>query len=384
MRLPPIAPDAIVSGGTETGNVMARGWIAALATAIVWQISTPGFAQDAGLGSTTGPVRVATVTRPPFSLVQDATDTGFSLELWQALAEDIGVETEILRTETFGDMLDLVRQGTVDAAAANISITAEREAEMDFSQPIFEAGLGIMIPASEKGSATLVRAFFSRDLLLAVALAFGLLFGAGMLMWVFEHRRQPYFDHPARRALFPAFWWALNLVVNGGFEERQPRSPAGRVLAVILVVSSLFLVSVFVARITATMTVEAIQSSVSSINDLYGRRVGTTEGSTAASFLDARDMRYRGFDGLDPLIEAFERGELDAVVFDAPILAFYVNTEGADIGELVDQVFLRENYGIALPTGSPLAEPINQSLLRLREDGTYETIYRRWFGTSGS
>jgi len=153
---------------------------------------------------------------------------------------------------------------------------------------------------------------------------------------------------------------------------------------VILVVSSLFLVSVFVARITATMTVEAIQSSVTSINDLYGRRVGTTEGSTAATFLEDRDMRFRAYIGLDPLIEAFERDELDAVVFDAPILAFYVNTDGAEVGELVDRVFLRENYGIALPTGSPLAEPINQSLLRLRENGTYATIYRRWFGTSGT
>jgi len=363
---------------------MARGWIATLALAVAWMIGVACYAQEAGVRAAGDPVRVATVTRPPFSLVQDEADTGFSLELWQALADDIGVETQILRVDTFGEMLDLVRDGAVEAAAANISITAEREALMDFSQPIFEAGLGIMIPAGETRSSTLVGAFFSRDLMLAVALAFGLLFGAGMLMWVFERRRQPYFDQSAREALFPAFWWALNLVVNGGFEERQPRSLAGRVLAVILVVSSLFLVSVFVARITATMTVEAIQSSVTSINDLYGRRVGTTEGSTAASFLDNRDLRFKGFDGLDPLLDAFERGDLDAVVFDAPILAFYVNTDGAEFGELVGQVFLRESYGFALPTGSPLAEPINQSLLKLRENGTYESIYRRWFGATNT
>ncbi len=93
---------------------------------------------------------------------------------------------------------------------------------------------------------------------------------------MFERRRQPCFDHPARDALFPAFWWALNLVVTGGFEERQPRSPAGRILAVILVVSSLFLVSVLVARISAKMKVEAIQCPVTSINDLNGREVGTS------------------------------------------------------------------------------------------------------------
>lgn len=76
----------------------------------------------------------------------------------------------------------MVRAGSADAAVANISITAEREAEMDFTQPIFEAGLGIMIPAREKRSPSLLGAFFPLDLLFAVADAFGLLFAAGVLM----------------------------------------------------------------------------------------------------------------------------------------------------------------------------------------------------------
>ena len=71
---------------------------------------------------------------------------------------------------------------------------------------------------------------------------------------------------------------------------------------------------------------------------------------------------------------------MDAVVFDAPILAYYVNNEGYNSAQLVGPVFLRENYGIILPPNSPLAEEINQSLLRLREDGTYGEIYRKWFG----
>lgn len=323
---------------------------------------------------------LATISRPPFSFVEDGQDTGFSLELWDALTADLGVETRILRARTFPEMLDMVQTGKADAAAANISITADREAVLDFSQPIFEAGLRIMIPANGTGPRSTFGALFSRDLLLAIAAAFGLLFLAGMLMWVFERKRQPYFDHSARKALFPAFWWALNLVVNGGFEERQPRSLAGRLLGVLLVVSSLFLVSFFVARITATMTVQAIQTSVDSVNDLYAKRVGTTKNSTAAKFLDSRDIRSIGYDDFATLIAAFENDELDAVVFDAPILAHYVNTTPDTDALLVGGIFLRENYGIAVPSGSDLAETLNQNLLRLREDGSYETIRQKWFG----
>ncbi len=79
-------------------------------------------------------------------------------------------------------------------------------------------------------------------------------------------------------------------------------------------------------------------------------------------------------------VDAFEAGDVNVVVFDAPILAYYVTTDGAEIAKLAGPVFLPESYGIALQSGSPLAEEINQSLLRLRENGTYEAIRLKWFG----
>jgi polar amino acid transport system substrate-binding protein len=64
------------------------------------------------------------------------------------------------------------------------------------------------------------------------------------------------------------------------------------------------------------------------------------------------------------------------------VLAYYIATQSASVGELAGAVFMRENYGIALPSGSLLAEDVNQALLTLRENGEYEEIYRKWFGKS--
>lgn len=323
---------------------------------------------------------VTTVTRPPFSMAEGGQESGFSMDLLAALAEALDWDYRVERVEQFGDMLVSVTDGSADLAIANISITAARERVLDFSQPIFEAGLQIMVPADEAPGSSLWRAVLSRDLLLAIGAAFLLLLGGGMLMWVFERRAQPYFDRPVHEAWFPSFWWALNLVVNGGFEERVPRTLLGRLFGVILVISSLFIVSVFVAKITSVMTVEAISGSVNSVNDLYGKRVATIEGSTAAGFLDRREVGFDSYDGLQPLLRAFEEGKADVVVFDAPILSFYASHEGRDLARLAGPVFLRENYGMAFPTGSPLVEEVNRALLALREDGTYDRIYRKWFG----
>lgn len=323
---------------------------------------------------------IATVERPPFSMDDNGNQTGFSMELWQALAEAIGREYTIVRFDRFSDMLDAVQDGSADAAIANISITSARETRMDFSHPIFESGLQIMTRSKTATGPSIWRAVASVELVLAVILAFAMLLAGGMLMWHFERRAQPYFDRSAGEALFPSFWWALNLVVNGGFEERVPRTIFGRLFGVLLVISSLFIVSIFVAHITSAMTVEAINGSVNSINDLYGKRVGTIENSTSANFMERRDLDHRPFTTLDDLLLAFEEDELDAVLFDAPVLAYYVTNQRNPAAELAGSVFMRENYGIALPSGSVLAEDVNQALLTLRENGTYTEIYRKWFG----
>ncbi|MBO9447642.1 transporter substrate-binding domain-containing protein [Ruegeria sp. R14_0] len=323
---------------------------------------------------------VTTVTRPPFSYVEDEAQTGFSMDLLQALAEALNWDYAVNRVESFGDMLGAVQDGSADLAVANISITAARETQMDFSQPIFEAGLQIMVPSESARSPSLLQALLSAELFLAIGLAFAILLGGGMLMWSFERRAQPYFDRKLNEAWFPSFWWALNLVVNGGFEERMPRTPFGRLLGVILVVSSLFIVSVFTARIASVMTIEAISGNVNSVNDLYGKQVGTISGSTAASFLNRREVEFNGYGDLDSMLAAFREKELDAVVFDAPILSYFASHDGRRIATMTGGIFLRENYGIAFPTGSPLVEDVNQALLALREDGTYDEIYRKWFG----
>ncbi len=324
---------------------------------------------------------VTTVTRPPFSYVEDGAQVGFSMDLLEALAESLNWDYTVNRVDAFGQMLSSVQDGRADLAIANISITASRETLMDFSQPIFEAGLQIMVPSDAARRPSLLQALLSRELFIAIGLAFAILLGGGMLMWGFERRAQPYFDRKLDEAWFPSFWWALNLVVNGGFEERMPRTPFGRLLGVILVVSSLFIVSVFTARITSVMTVDAITGNVNSVNDLYGKSVGTISGSTAASFLDRRDIEFAAYPGLAEVLDAFKAKELDAVVFDAPILSYFAAHEGRRIATMTGGIFLRENYGIVFPTGSPLVEEVNQALLALREDGTYDEIYRKWFGS---
>ncbi len=364
-------------------TVGLRPWSMLLATCTLiyvvlhFVLGTAAFAQDALKGN----LRIATIERPPFSMIENDEAAGFSVELMRHIAAANNYTVDFTYFGSFPDMLAAVESNEYDAAIANISITRDREAAMDFSQPIFDSGLQIMVHETP-GSVSLLRTLLNWELALVMVLSFSGLFACGILMWVFERRKQPYFDRELGEALFPSFWWALNLVVNGGFEERQPRSLPGRIFAVLLVVSSLFIVSIFVAHITAAMTIEAINSSVNSIQDLDGRRVATTEESTTSRFLDSRGIGHATYDTFGGLIEAFEEGDLDAVVFDGPLLAYYLRSHPRTHGYLVDVVFQPETYGIALPSGSMLREELNVEILEMGETGAYDALKAKWFGQS--
>jgi polar amino acid transport system substrate-binding protein len=250
---------------------------------------------------------------------------------------------------------------------------------MDFTQPIFDAGIQVMVQDVD-GQVGLIGALFNWEMLGLIVLAGVILFIIANLMWFFERRDQPYFQYPYKEGIWRSFWWALNVIVNGGFEERVPQTRRGRVFAVFLVIASLFLVSAFVAKITAALTVSELKSQIQSYRDLFNRRVGTTAGSTSAAFLELHSVPYRPFDALDDVFKALEARELDAVVHDAPVLAYYANTRGRGEVRLVGSVLRPEKYGVALQAGSPLRERFDRELLKMREDGRYEELYRRWFG----
>ncbi len=319
----------------------------------------------------------ATVERPPFAMERASGHDGFSVALMQRIAREIGHQVVFESSPNFADMLARVQNSEVDGAIANISITSERESVLDFSLPIFESGLQIMVSGATR--TTIWQQLLTPAVALWILLAAAILFFGGMLMWVFERRAQPFFERPMREAMFPSFWWALNLVVNGGFEERMPRSPFGRALGVVMVIASLFFVSLFVAKITAAMTVTALTSSIATIGDLDRRRVGTVDGSTAALFLDTREVRHTAYADFSDMIEAFEAGEVEALVFDGPLLKYYLLRNPGSDAYLLERVFRSEDYGIALPTDSPLREPINQALLKLRERGAYDALVDSWF-----
>ena len=140
-------------------------------------------------------------------------------------------------------------------------------------------------------------------------------------------------------------------------------------------------VAFYTAQLSATLTVQQIQGGINGPDDLKGKQVATTRGSTAANVL--RDLQAEVVEvaAIGEAYTALLDRKVDAVVFDSPILLYYAANEGKGKVHLVGATFRKEDYGIAFAEGSALRRRVNAVLLELREDGTYQKLYDKWFAS---
>ncbi len=87
---------------------------------------------------------------------------------------------------------------------------------------------------------------------------------------------------------------------------------------------------------------------------------------------------------MEDAFDALLKGEVEAVVYDAPNLLYYANGEGKGKVTVVGNIFEPQDYGLALPQGSPLREKITRAILKLIESDELESIKVKWFGNPSS
>lgn len=122
---------------------------------------------------------------------------------------------------------------------------------------------------------------------------------------------------------------------------------------------------------------------INGIEDLEGKTIATRLGSTSAAYITENidGAEPNQYEQLDQAYLAVENGSVDAILYDAPNVAYYIETKGKDSLKMVGDLYEAENYGIAFAQGQDaLVAKVNEALETIRENGTYDEIYTKWFG----
>lgn len=124
-------------------------------------------------------------------------------------------------------------------------------------------------------------------------------------------------------------------------------------------------------------------SEIETTDDLAGKRIALRMGTSAADYAQEHfsETELRLLPNIDNAYLELRSGRVDAAMHDTPNVLYYIATAGDGEVKAVGEQMMAHEYGIGFPKGSELVEDVNASLAAMRDDGRYDEIFEKWFGS---
>ena len=333
-----------------------------------------------------GTLTVAARALPPFVIYENRAYSGFEVELVRLVADKLDLSVEIYAVDTVAKQVDDISRGLAQVGLGGVAITQSREEIVDFSLPVLESGLTILVPNESSRRVTdRIRSFYtavaSSDLpWLLVVFGVAVLVAAHLVWWS-ERQHNPDFATPYRRGIWDSFYWSVVTMSTVGYGDKVARGTRGRMLALLWIALGTLVFASFTAAIASSLAVSELRSGISGPSDLAGRRVATVTHSAGETYLPSIGVGPVLVDDIEDAYPLLSAGDVDAVVFEAPVLQFHAAREGAGEVTTVGADFQRVQYGLMLSEDdAELQERIDLALLELIESGIYQRLHDAWFG----
>jgi arginine/lysine/histidine/glutamine transport system substrate-binding and permease protein len=128
------------------------------------------------------------------------------------------------------------------------------------------------------------------------------------------------------------------------------------------------------------IAIRADNQDITGFDSLKNKKIAVQIGTTgAAKAKTIPGVEIRSFDSAFIALQELLNSNVDAVINDAPMTIYAINTGNLQGIKVVQQLLTEEFYGIATPKNSPNLKLINDGLDRVLKNGTYSQIYQKWF-----
>lgn len=128
-----------------------------------------------------------------------------------------------------------------------------------------------------------------------------------------------------------------------------------------------------------------LKDSLTSLDQLKGKRVGIQKGTTYLKYLDEKfpDVKPVSYDSYQFAFLDLKAKRIDAIVSSSFVAGDWLgkDAEIVPLGDkITDHEFFGEGLGIALRKGNDeLREKFNQVIDKLKANGELDAIYKKWF-----
>jgi polar amino acid transport system substrate-binding protein len=317
---------------------------------------------------------VGTRPVPPFIIKKGNDWSGISIELVRRIAEEMNADLDIRELPL--DELVGGKNPAVDITAS-LNVTERSDAAFDLSHAFYSTGLAVAIPERGKESKwEVVERMFSGTFMWLLGGTLVLLTAVGFLMWWVEKR--PVRELPKeRQQLSKSLFWAFEPVI--GYKSSQHMTRAGRIIGTVWGLFGLVFISSLTANLSSQLTVHQLASPIKGPEDLVRKRVGTVKSSAGLKFCERRGLKRTVYDDADAALAALERDDVDAVIYEAPVMSYLAETSHRGV-RVLPGTFANHGYAFGLRIDSPIRREFNRALVKTTASDGWTTILSSYLG----
>jgi polar amino acid transport system substrate-binding protein len=327
-------------------------------------------------------LRVAVAGSEPFVVKKGSDFEGISVEIWQAVAAQVGWRYRFQTYESVPEALTAVTDGEADLIVGPVSITAARAQRVRFTEPYFRSSLSILSHVDAPSIWEMIKPFFIRSFFVAVAILSFTLALVGTLIWLAERNESS--DEFPRRAgpgIANGIWLAIVTMTTVGYGDRAPKTVLGRVVTAVWMIVSIITATSLVAGIASTLTLTGMKTvAISSTAELPGKLVAVLDDSPGQDLALYSDAKTQPVESVQKGYDLVKQQKVDAFVFDRPQLLYLLQQEHTSDLAVSKAQYMYQGYGFAAPLESPVIHDLNINLLQLQESGRVKRIIREWLG----
>ncbi|XP_033743043.1 glutamate receptor 2-like [Pecten maximus] len=365
--------------------------------------------------------RITTILSQPFLMLKEKKDgipfvgndryKGYALDIANELASRLKFNftmTEVADNAygikvngTWNGMIGELVRGDADLAIAPLTITFDREKDVDFTKPFMNIGISIMIkkPDIEKPGVF----SFMQPLELGIWICILVAYAAVSVGLFLVSRCSPYEwkkvaalkgEYENDFSILNSFWFSTGALMLQG-SDTCPRSISGRIIGTVWWFFVLIIISTYTANLAAFLTVERMVAPIESADDLAKQteiKYGTISSGTTRKFFETSKVpiyqQMWHFMSTQPSVMVGDMSTgIERVRNSKGKYAFLLESSGNEYinsREPCDTMRVGRNlnskgFGIATPENYYLRDNINLAVLTIKENGFLHKLQQKWW-----
>ena len=321
---------------------------------------------------------VAYATAPPFIVSNNGNLSGINMWLWEHMARELDLNYKMVEMD-FSEMLDAIKQGTVDVCINPLTITSERSKEMEFTHSFYASNSTIAVLENSSVARTMayIKRFFNRNFLRGLLILLSVIILFGMATWYFEKNKNPAHFRPGWKGFFDGMWWSVVTMTTVGYGDKYPKSRGGKIVALVWMFSGLLFISGLTAGVASSLTVMNLENEVGDFQNYKDKAVGSIASSSSVEFMKENFfINIQTYSSVNEGLNDLNSSKIEAFLYDEPILKYRLKQSGSyESIKLLPVKFDLQLYAFGLPKkNAQLEQLLSQKILEITESHDWRVV----------